>query len=174
MRYIPRVRKGVARKRSAVAIRLIAIGTIAAAAALPGARAQPVATDEPAIVVRLEPPPQLMVGARAEVIARVQLGDRAGRPMLLTPSAEGTAVEVVRGRLTRADADVAEGAPGEDARELLFRIPIVARMVGTAVVRVRVDGFSCRDGLCHALPIEESIAIEVSPAAARAEGSGPR
>nr|MDQ3036842.1 hypothetical protein [Myxococcota bacterium] len=105
------------------------------------------------------------------VIARVQLGDGAGRPMMLTPSTEGTAIEVVRGRLTRADAEERQGT--DDAvRELRFRIPIVARMVGTAVVRVRVDGFACRESRCHALQIEESVAIEVLPA--RADGSAAR
>lgn len=125
------------------------------------ARAQPTdAPEPPAIEVVLEPPARLAVGARAEVIARVRLRDHAGRPLMLTPATEGTAIEVVRGRLTRADAD----AQTEESDELRFRIPIVARMVGTAVLRVRIDGFACRAARCGAVQIEESVAIDVQPA----------
>jgi hypothetical protein len=142
------------------------LGLVAAVviACVASARAQP--AERSVIEVVLEPPARLGVGARAEVIARVRLGEDAGRPMLLTPATEGTAIEVVRGRLTRADAD----AQTDDGGELRFRIPIVARMVGTAVLRVRIDGFACRDGRCTALQIEESVAIEVHPAGASVPG----
>ena len=152
MRYIRRV----GRRRSG------AIGTALALAWVTVVHAQPIeAPEPPAIEVVLEPPARLAVGARAEVIARVRLREHAGRPMMLTPVTEGTAIEVVRGRLTRADADAPEASD-----DLRFRIPIVARMVGTAVLRVRIDGFTCRASRCSALQIEESLAIEVQPAMA--------
>ncbi|AKF05070.1 hypothetical protein DB32_002219 [Sandaracinus amylolyticus] len=115
------------------------------------------AQSAPAIEVALDPPARIAVGARAEVIVRVRAGERAGRPMLITPSSEGSAIEVVRGRLTRGDAEDASG-------ELRFRVPIVARTAGTAVMRVRIDGFECEAGHCRALVVEASAPIEVLPA----------
>ncbi|UJR82305.1 hypothetical protein [Sandaracinus amylolyticus] len=115
------------------------------------------AQSDAAIEVALDPPARLAVGARAEVIVRVRASERAGRPMLITPSSEGSAIEVVRGRLTRGDAEEAGG-------ELRFRVPIVARTAGTAVMRVRVDGFACEAGHCRALVVEASAPIEVLPA----------
>ena len=134
-----------------------ALATLLASAAtsLPViAHAQP---EGAAIEVALEPPSPLTVGDRAEVIARVRTSERAGAPLLVTPSSEGSAIEVVRGRLMRADA--------EDPRagELRFRVPIVARAAGTAVVRVRVDGFACEAGRCEPLSLESSVALEVRP-----------
>lgn len=130
--------------------------TLAASGLAVLAQAQP--REPAAIEVALEPPPRLSVGDRAEVIALVRTGERAGAPMLLTPSSEGSAVEVVRGRLMRGDADPSEGDV------LRFRVPIVARTAGTAVVRVRVDGFACEAQRCLPLVVESSVALEVLPA----------
>jgi hypothetical protein len=145
---------------------VIAILSIAAAAPWQphgGVRAQEAATGEsPPITITLEVPARVSLGDRAYVLARVRLGAHAGRPLLLTPTSEGRAIEIVRGRLSRADADADPAAP----RELRFRVPFVARGVGTSVLRARADGYECRDGRCRAIQIEASVAIEVLPAPA--------
>jgi hypothetical protein len=76
---------------------------------------------------------------------------------LLTPRSEGTAVEVVRGRLMRADARQ------PDAEELEFRIPIVAREAGTAILRVRASGYLC-EARCRAVDAQASLIVSVGPA----------
>jgi hypothetical protein len=157
----------------ALAIGALAIGTLAIGTLAIGrvavAHAQPVPPSAPpALEVVLEPAPHLVVGDHAEVVARVRLGGGAGRPLLVTPSVEGGAVEVVRGRLMHGDAE------DPAARELRFRIPIVARTVGMAVLRVRVDGFSCRDGRCSALSVEASVALEVRAVADPSREPGTR
>lgn len=157
-------RPTVASLRSSLALALAAALALSQLAPLPSAHAQEGAGDderypEPLpIVVHLDAPAHLAVGDRAEVIARVRLGHDAGTPLLVTPSSEGPAIEVVRGRLTRAD-----GEQDPDLRELRFRIPLIARTPGTAVVRVRVDGYACRDGRCRAVVVEESLALDVTP-----------
>lgn len=70
----------------------------------------------------------------ATVDVRAPAGDT---PVLVTPSEEGDAVDVVRGRLLRADAE------DPAAKVLHFRIPLVATERGTAVIRVRVNTFDC-------------------------------
>jgi hypothetical protein len=145
--------------------RLTALLVAAVALAPVGAPAQEPAEAAP-FEIALEPPARIEVGDRAEVVARVRLAPSAATPMLLTPATEGLAIEVVRGRLTRADGETV----GE--RELRFRIPFVARAAGTAVVRVRLDGFACRDGRCRAVQVEAAIALDVRPTTSRqASGS---
>ncbi len=82
----------------------------------------------------------------------------SGLPVIVTPTEEGTAVEVVRGRLVRADAE------DPDAETLRFRIPLVARESGTGVVRVHVNTFECdeRDE-CRALEGESALTLRVEP-----------
>jgi hypothetical protein len=90
------------------------------------------------IRLRLEiPDGPLVEGAREELRAIVTFESPNTRPLLVTPESEGPAIEVVRGRLLRSDADDPAAEP------LVFRIPIVARAVGTATVRVRVRGYVC-------------------------------
>lgn len=125
------------------------------------ADAQRASPREHTIELRLTASPPLTLGDRAEIIAHVELSSEGGRPLLVTPTHEGTAIEVVRGRLTRGDAAI-ETETGSRTR-LRFRIPVVARTVGTGVLRVRVDGFRCRASHCEALQIEESLVIEVRP-----------
>lgn len=110
--------------------------------------------DEPSVEVTLTPPERLEVGDRARIVAEVRLPEGNERPVLLTPGSEGTAVEVVRGRLLRADAE----AP--DATVLRFRIPIVARRPGTAVLRVEVLAHHCARR-CRPLRAETSTPLRV-------------
>lgn len=94
------------------------------------------AQDREVVRVTLSSPSHLVADGAAEVVAEVVVPP-GGRPILVTPTSEGTAVEVVRGRLLRTDAD--EIRPNV----LLFRIPIRARGPGTAVLRVRVLAYDC-------------------------------
>jgi hypothetical protein len=114
----------------------------------------------PPISVELVPPARVVVGARDEIVAHVTLGEGTAAPLLVTPTSEGPAIEIVRGRLLRADGVAATDRPGT----LLFRIPFVARTQGTAVVHVRVDGFACAAGRCRALQIERTLPIDVEAA----------
>lgn len=109
------------------------------------------------VQVSIEPPARVVLGDRAEIDAIVVVSAGAGRPLLVTPTSEGPAIELVRGRLTRADAD------DPDLRALRFGIPFVARTVGTSVVRVRVDAFACGGERCRAIQVEASLPIEVLP-----------
>jgi hypothetical protein len=75
--------------------------------------------------------------ASIEVVVRMPAGNDS--PLMLTPSVEGEAVEVVRGRLTRPDAKPVEGDP----TRLRFEVPIRARSEGTAILRVDVMTYVC-------------------------------
>ncbi len=128
---------------------LTALGVLAAALA-GAARAQ-----APGLSVQLEGPDELALGDRAEIVARVRLEPPNDLPLLVTPSGEGPAVEVVRGRLLRADAD------DPAAETLRFRIPIVARSAGTSVIRVRALGWACAER-CRQASGEASATLRVA------------
>ncbi len=137
----------------------VVVTTLALAFLLAGAVAhgQESSSEDGPIEVVIDPPARVVLGDRGEIAARVALSEGAGTPLLVTPTSEGPAIEIVRGRLVRADAEDAT------ARPLRFRIPFVARTVGTSVVRVRVDGFACALERCRAVQVEASVAIEVLP-----------
>ena len=98
-------------------------------------------------------PEPLRVGDRARLVLVVDVATDV--PVLVTPTHEGSAVEVVRGRLARADAV----EPG--ARPLRFPIPVVARERGAGVVRARVTSFECVADRCEALEEEARISLRV-------------
>jgi hypothetical protein len=127
---------------------LLLLGLAAAPAA-----AQPT----PSLTVTLTPPESLAVDDRAEVIATVAISPRNDGPILITPVSEGASVEVVRGRLSRPDADDPAANP------LRFRIPIVARTPGTAVLRVHALGYACnaRTKRCRSLETSTSAVLRV-------------
>lgn len=110
---------------------------------------------EPTVEVELVQPERLVAGTTASVNCLVSLLPEGASPLLVTPRAEGDAVEVVRGRLVRSDADDPRAVP------LRFRIPIVARSAGVAVLRVRVDGFACERGRCRAVAGQASLTLRV-------------
>jgi hypothetical protein len=97
----------------------------------------------------------LSPGAHAEVVVEVHAEDAARGPLLVTPSVDGAAIQVVRGRLFRFDAEDPEADP------LRFRVPIAAMSVGTAVLLVRVDGHACEGTHCEPVEAEARRAIEV-------------
>jgi hypothetical protein len=90
--------------------------------------------------------------ASVPVLVSVPAGDAT--PLLLTPSVEGSAVEVVRGRLLRSDAK-----PLADGR-LRFEVPVVARSEGTAILRVDVSSYVC-DPRCRASAASASRVLHV-------------
>jgi hypothetical protein len=105
--------------------------------------------------LRIDAPTLLVVGAAATIDVLVRLPPGPEQPLLLTPSAEGEAVRVVRGRLLRSDA---ERTPRGDLR---FRVPIVARRAGTAVLRVELLTYRCAPG-CTAVQVSASRVLQVS------------
>lgn len=117
------------------------------------ALAAPAAAQE--ISIELAAPADLREGDRAQITARVR--GAGTHPLLLTPASEGTALEVVRGRLLRADAI------DPRAEVLEFRIPIVANAPGTAVVRVSAAGYTCA-ARCRLVRADASLAVRVGPA----------
>ena len=119
-------------------------------AAAQEAPAQDAPTQE---VARLEAPERIEVGDRARVTLRVDVAPDV--PVLVTPRSEGAALEVVRGRLLRADAADAE------ARPLRFEVPVVARTAGGAVLRVHVASFVCEGERCEPLEAEATLQVRV-------------
>lgn len=75
--------------------------------------------------------------AHASIPVIVTLPEGGEHPLLLTPSVEGSALELVRGRLIRADAKRV------DAQHLRFELPVVAKSEGTAILRVEVLTYVC-------------------------------
>lgn len=127
---------------------------LALALALPVARAQ---QERPPLTISIEPPARVALGDRGQIVVLVIAGPSAARPLLVTPTSEGAAIEIVQGRFTRADAQ------DPDDEVLRFEVPFVARTAGTSVVRVRVDGFTCDEARCQALALEQARAVEVLP-----------
>ena len=112
------------------------------------------AQDAP-IRVTIAPPPELHAGDHAELIVEVALAEDARGPVLVTPSADGAAIEIVRGRLFRFEAE------DPDADPLRFHVPIVARTAGTAIVSIHVAGHRCDGPRCDAVEADASRTIDV-------------
>lgn len=119
------------------------------------------AQDTPISVSLSVAAPLLRVGETGEVLAVVNSDASASGPLLITPTSDGPAIDVVRGRLLRADAEDPRSSP------LRFHVPFVALNPGDALVRVRIDGWSCRipdeggDERCHAVRAESAIPLTV-------------
>lgn len=111
--------------------------------------------ERPTFTISIEPPSRVTLGDRGPIVVHVITGPSAARPVLVTPTSEGPAIEIVQGRFTRADAQ------DPDDAVLRFEVPFVARTPGTSVVRVRAAGFSCDEARCTAHEAEASRAIEV-------------
>jgi hypothetical protein len=101
--------------------------------------------------VEIQGDDSLQRAAHLGVPVWVQLPAAGDAPLLLTPRSEGTAVEVVRGRLLRSDAK------SIDATHLRFEVPVVARSEGTAILRVDVSTYVC-----------ETRCVQVTASASRA------
>ena len=128
--------------------RLAALGSVLAISMIAHAQTAP-------LTVTIEAPHQMHPGDHAEIVALVHAEDAARGPLLVTPSVDGAAVEVVRGRLFRFDAEDPSADP------LRFRVPVLARSVGTAVISVRIDGHACVGARCSAVDAESTARIDV-------------
>lgn len=121
------------------------------------------------LTVELRAPEALHAGDRAEIVVLVR--GAGTQPLLVTPNSEGTALEVVRGRLLRAEA------VDPQAEVLEFHIPVVAHGPGAAVVRVEAAGYACARR-CRAVRAEGSLVLHVLPASpeepARKQASSKR
>ena len=89
--------------------------------------------------VQLAAEQMLSPGAHAAIEVIVELPAGNDAPLLLTPSLEGVAVEVVRGRLSRPDGKPIDGV----GTRLRFEIPVRARSEGTAILHVDVMTYVC-------------------------------
>jgi hypothetical protein len=97
------------------------------------------------LALAIEGDETLARAAHASIPVIVSLPSGADHPLLLTPSVEGSAVELVRGRLTRADAK------NLDPQHLRFELPVVAKSEGTAILRVEVMTYACSPGCARVL-----------------------
>jgi hypothetical protein len=129
---------------------LIGVVALSAAVAMPA-----LGQEAPRVDLTMHPPESLTVDDRASVIVEVHVLPEGHRPVLLTPTSEGSAVEVVRGRLLRADAEDPEAAV------LRFSIPIVARTPGTSVLRVHVSGWACEQR-CRPVESDAEVVLRVA------------
>ena len=98
----------------------------------------------------------LRAGAHAVIEVKVVVPAGEDAPLLLTPSVEGDAVEVVRGRLSRSDAKI---VPPDGLR---FEVPVRARSEGTAILRVDVTTYVC-ERQCRRVVLRASQVLRVVP-----------
>jgi hypothetical protein len=108
------------------------------------------------VSLEVRAPTELRAGARALLDVTVVLPANAAEPVLLTQSAEGEALEVVRGRFMRSDARDTDGGV------LRFELPVLARAVGAGVVRVHALAYVCAPD-CLALEREARTTVSVLP-----------
>ena len=102
-------------------------------------------------------PPRLVVGAVATIELTVRTAGPDQQPLLLTPSVEGEAVRVVRGRLLRDDAVRTDGGT------LAFTLPLAARRPGAALLRVSLLTYRCDTTTCREVRADASRMLQVSP-----------
>ncbi len=110
------------------------------------------------LTVRIIPPERLTAGDHTEVVVEVSARATQAQPLILTPTSEGDAIEVVRGRFLRSDATVALPDDGM----LRFRVPIVAQSSGTSVFRVRVTSYVCTTR-CRAVDADSFVVLRAIP-----------
>ncbi len=122
---------------------------------LPLALAQP--SPPVAASISIDQHEAMHVGARATLTVQLTLPADTGEPVLLTTSSEGSALDVVRGRLLRLDAE------DPKAQTLRFAVPIVARAAGTAIFRVHALYYRCQAS-CVAVEEDAESLIEIAPA----------
>jgi hypothetical protein len=113
-----------------------------------------VRADGPRVRVEIQGADTLPRTAHVMVPVMLALEVAADAPLLLTPSVEGSAVEVVRGRLLRSDAKLV------DPTHLRFEVPVVARSEGTAIFRVEVATYVC-EPRCRAVTASGSRVLHV-------------
>lgn len=114
-------------------------------------------SDGPVLSVRIGNLDVLQAGQPAAIDVWVQIPAGSPLPLLLTPSTEGDAVSVVRGRMLGSDAQASpEG--------LLFRVPLMVRTEGTAILRVLVESYAC-DKVCRPVRASATRTLRARPSA---------
>jgi hypothetical protein len=93
--------------------------------------------------------------ARLEVW--VDPGDSREQPLMLDVASEGEALQVVRGRFRRVDAE-------PDAGRLRFSVPIVVRAQGTAIVRATLRTYRCTPD-CREAQASTQRTVTIGPSA---------
>jgi hypothetical protein len=114
------------------------------------------APSAPAPDLLLTAPEEIRAGQRAALRVTLTLPPGYARNVLLTPSVEGEALDVVRGRLMGGDA------LDPEARPLVFELPLLARTPGRSVVRVHALTYRC-DARCVAVAVEARASLLVLP-----------
>jgi len=104
---------------------------------------------EPDAELRIEAPAELRVGARIMVPVLLDWDLAPDLPVIVSAHAEGRALEVVKGRLLRADA------VDPEARPLRFELPLAATATGAAVLNVSALVYRCIVR-CEAVRLEAS------------------
>jgi hypothetical protein len=132
-------------ERCLLAALLIALGALGHAAA-----------DGGRVGLHIAGADSLPLSAHTSIPVLVELSppSAARHPLLLTPHIEGNAVELVRGRLLRADGKQ------EDATHVRFELPVVARSEGTAILRVDLMAYLC-DPLCRRVNASDNRILHV-------------
>lgn len=83
---------------------------------------------------------------------------------MLDVASEGEALQVVRGRFRRADAE-------PDAGRLRFSVPIVVRAQGTAIVRATLRTYRCTPD-CREVQASAQRTVTIGPSP-RSSGATP-
>jgi hypothetical protein len=113
------------------------------------------ATKDGAAALRIVVPDGLTPGSPALIEVYVRLPPGPEQPVLLTPSSEGEAVRVTRGRLLRADATRTDGG------ELRFQVPIAVVGTGTAVLHVALLTYQCK-ARCDTVRAQASRTLQIA------------
>lgn len=113
-----------------------------------------VAALEPQPLLRVDAPPELHVGARVSIPVSVRVPPGDTTPVLLSATASGRAIDVVKGRLLRADAIDPRETP------LRFELPVIAATAGVALLRVSVLTYRC-NFRCEAVRTESTLQVLV-------------
>jgi hypothetical protein len=108
----------------------------------------------PGVALRVSTPGEVRVGELVSLQVELELPPGAAAPVLLTPSASGESVEVLRGRLSRGDAREVRG------QTLRFELPVLARAPGTGLVQVHALAYVCTD-VCVAVEREVRASLLV-------------
>jgi hypothetical protein len=90
-----------------------------------------------ALAIQIADPGLLAVGQPASVEVSVSAAHGDELPLLLTPTKEGQAIAVVRGRLLRSDARSTQDGV------MRFTIPVMPRGAGAAILRIQVVTYRC-------------------------------
>lgn len=112
----------------------------------------PAAALEPTPTLTIEAPAELRVGARTSIPLLLHWEGTRPVQIIVSAYAEGRALDVVRGRLLRADAIDPEANP------LRFELPVVAAVPGVALLNVTALAYPCAFR-CEARRIEASRQI---------------